>query len=70
MNETTMTVQDMSCGHCVATVQGALEQVDGVESVHVSLETKVATVFHHGEIDRYALEEAVQAVGFTPELRR
>jgi copper chaperone len=69
MNETKLVVQDMSCGHCVATVQGALEQVDGVDSVVVSLETKMATVFHHGEIDTYFLEEAVQAVGFTPELR-
>jgi copper chaperone CopZ len=70
MNETSLMVQDMSCGHCVATVQGALERVDGVDSVEVSLETKVAKVFHHGEIDAYALEEAVQAVGFTPEVHR
>jgi copper chaperone len=70
MNETVLSVPDMSCGHCVATVQGALERVDGVESVEVSLDTKAARVFHHGEIDTYALEEAVQAVGFTPEIRR
>ncbi len=68
MSETIMRVPDMSCGHCVATVQGALERVDGVESVQVSLETKVAQISHHGEIDTYALMGAVQAVGFTPEL--
>ena len=68
MNERMLRVPDMSCGHCVATVQGALEMVDGVESVQISLDTKIAQIFHHGEIDNYALLAAVQAVGFTPEL--
>ena len=68
MNETIMRVPDMSCGHCVATVQGALERVDGVASVQVSLDTKIAQISHHGEIDTYALMGAVQAVGFTPEM--
>ena len=67
MNETIMRVPDMSCGHCLATVQGALERVDGVESVQVSLESKIAAISHFGEIDIYALMAAVQAVGFTPE---
>ncbi|MCJ7630455.1 MAG: heavy-metal-associated domain-containing protein [Longimicrobiales bacterium] len=70
MNETNMRVADMSCGHCVATVQGALEKVDGVESVQVSLDTKIARISHRGEIDTAALMGAVQAVGFTPELDR
>jgi copper chaperone len=70
MNETNVRVQDMSCGHCVATVQTALEGVDGVESVDVSLETKIARVCHVGEMDTYALESAIEAVGFTPEVDR
>jgi copper chaperone len=68
MNETTIRVPDMSCGHCVATVQGALERVDGVQSVQLSLDTKIAQISHHGEIDMHALLVAVQSVGFTAEL--
>lgn len=68
MNETIIKVPDMSCGHCVATVQGALGRVNGVESVQVSLDTKIARVSHPGEIDANALMAAVKAVGFTPEL--
>jgi len=70
MNETILRVADMSCGHCVATVKGALERVEGVESVQLSLDTKIARISHHGEIDVYALMAAVQAVGFTPESDR
>ena len=68
MNETTLKVDDMSCGHCVATVQNALEQVDGVESVQVTLDDKTARISHRGEIDTFALLNAVRAAGFTPEV--
>lgn len=68
MNETVIRIQDMSCGHCVASVQGALERVDGVESVEVSLDSKLATISHFGDMDTSALMAAVEAVGFTPEL--
>ena len=70
MNETSLTIPDMSCGHCVATVQTALEGVAGVESAEVSLETRVARVHHHGEMDLHRLLQAVEAVGFTPQPRR
>jgi Cu+-exporting ATPase len=68
MSETFIRVQDMSCGHCVATVRNALEQVDGIQAVEVSLDTKIARVSHHGEIDTYTLMAAVEAAGFTPEV--
>jgi copper chaperone len=67
MNETILKVPDMSCGHCVATVENALEQVDGVEGVEVSLDTKIVRVSHFGTMDIYALTEAIQSAGFTPE---
>lgn len=31
MEQTTIAIQGMSCGHCVAAVKGALGQLDGVE---------------------------------------
>jgi copper chaperone len=70
VNETILKVADMSCGHCVATVENALQQVDGVNGVDVSLQTKLARVYHEGDIDTYALLAAVKATGFTPELDR
>jgi copper chaperone CopZ len=70
MNEIVLRVQDMSCGHCVATVKAALERVEGVEAVDVSLDSKLARVGYYGEIDSWALMAAVEAVGFTPEVQR
>jgi len=31
MEETTIAIEGMSCGHCVAAVRNALQAVDGVE---------------------------------------
>ncbi len=68
MKETRMKVPDMSCGHCVATVQRALETLEGVESVDVSLETKVVIVRAIQELEAYDLLETVRETGFTPEV--
>lgn len=61
MNETTYTVQGMHCGHCEAAVTEEVEQVAGVESVDVDLETKLVVVRGEGFADadvRAAIAEA------------
>jgi copper chaperone len=44
MNQVVLTVPDISCGHCEATVKGALAPVPGVCSVRVDIPTKQVTV--------------------------
>ena len=44
MKTVELNVPDMSCGHCVTTVQAALAAVEGVRDVDVALPTKRATV--------------------------
>ena len=39
MEQTTIAIQGMSCGHCVAAVKGALDQLDGVETKAVQIGT-------------------------------
>ncbi|MFY7869283.1 MAG: cation transporter, partial [Exiguobacterium sp.] len=38
MKETTLTVEGMTCNHCKAAVEGALNELNGVESATVSLQ--------------------------------
>lgn len=49
----------MSCGHCTARVQKALEAVEGVTGVEMSLEEKSAVVSMDGEVADDLLREAV-----------
>jgi copper chaperone len=65
-----MKVPDISCGHCVAAVENALKQLEGVESVHVSLETKIVKVRAIKELTSEDLMGAVRDAGYTPELEK
>lgn len=59
----TLTIEGMSCMHCVNRVKGALEAVAGVSHVDVSLEEKKATV--EGErLKEDALKAAVEDAGY------
>ncbi len=37
-----LSVPDLSCGHCVATVKEALQDIPGLEALHVDLPGKQA----------------------------
>ena len=57
----TYTVSGMTCGHCVASVEEEISEVDGVESVDVDLASGRVTVAGAGVTDdqiRAAVGEA------------
>lgn len=63
MERATFAIAGMSCGHCVAAVKKALEELDGVEIEQVSIGS--ATVFYDPEavpVDRIA--QAVRDAGY------
>ncbi|NQT89060.1 SO_0444 family Cu/Zn efflux transporter [bacterium] len=58
----TLSVQGMSCSHCVANVTRALQEAPGVTSVDVDLDSAMATI--GGDVDAETLRVAVDALGF------
>ena len=61
--KTTLIVNDMTCGHCVGTVRGALEEdIPGTE-VQIDLNTKKVSFTG----DRAKGEDAIREAGYTPE---
>ena len=60
---TTLTVNDMTCGHCVGTVRGALEAALPGTSVEIDLPTHKVTFTG----DRAKGEDAIREAGYTPE---
>ena len=59
-----MTIEGMMCGHCTGRVQKALEAVDGVSAVTMSLEDKTATVELTEEVNDESLTAAVTEAGY------
>lgn len=65
IQQITLTAPDISCGHCVATVQGAVNALDGVRSVLADAETKrVAIEFDPSRVSLPQIEAALDDAGY------
>jgi copper chaperone len=52
----TLEIEGMSCGHCVNAVKNLIQELNGIESVHVNLSSKQADVSYN------PLEVSAQAI--------
>ena len=60
----TIIIEGMACGHCTARVQKALEAVEGIAEVIMSLEKKSAEITLNAPVDDEALRAAVTEAGY------
>jgi len=58
MTTVTYSIPNISCGHCVHTVQSEVAELAGVQTVVASLDTKQATI----TFDAPATEEKIKAL--------
>jgi len=63
MTEKRLTIDGMSCQHCVAAVNDALQAVDGVRVEHVGIGS-ARIRYDPGEVDAGRIRAAVEAKGF------
>jgi copper chaperone len=63
MSEITYKVPDMSCSHCEHAVSAELQQVPGVQSIAVDLDTKLIVVRGEG-LDDGLLRAAIEDAGY------
>lgn len=57
-------IEGMTCASCVGRVEAALARIEGVDSVSVNLATERANIRLAGPVDRMALVQAVEKVGY------
>lgn len=60
----TIKVKGMSCAHCVKAVTSALEAIDGVGHVQVSLERGEAAFDEAKPVDMAVIQEKIRKAGF------
>jgi copper ion binding protein len=65
MEHTTIAVNGMSCGHCVAAVKKALEELSGVEVEQVSIGS-VTVSYDPESVSVEQIAEAVRNSGYEP----
>lgn len=68
MENITLSVQGMSCGHCVNAVESSVFQLDGVEQVKVHLDSgKVDVSFDGDKVTLSEIKETIDDQGYDVE---
>lgn len=64
MSKKIISIEGMSCNHCKMSVEKALNSIEGVTKVEVSLENKNAIIESSKEIDDNKIKETIESEGF------
>lgn len=65
MENVTLTVQGMSCGHCVKAIEGSVGELNGVSKVAVHLsEGKVDVEFDESKVSLEQIKETIDDQGY------
>ena len=62
-----LTVEDMSCGHCIGRVTQAVQGVDPAASVDIDLPSKRVSIDSQADLDR--IVAAIDAAGYPVSAR-
>ena len=64
MTSTTLNVPDISCGHCKSSIEGAVGELEGIDSVEVSIEGKTVAVAYGDEVTLDTIIETIEEQGY------
>ncbi|WP_113926821.1 copper chaperone CopZ [Bacillus sp. P14.5] len=65
MEQITLNVSGMSCGHCVKAVEGNVGELKGVQSVQVNLDSgKVDVTYNSDEVSLDTIKETIDDQGY------
>jgi len=60
MSQQVLSVPEVHCGHCVSSIEGAVSQLEGVDTVKVNLDSRDVTVDF--DDTRVGLEQIVSTI--------
>lgn len=68
MQNVTLKVQGMSCGHCVKAVESSVGELKGIENVKVNLDQAEAVVsFDEAQVSLEDIKETIEDQGYDVE---
>jgi copper chaperone len=66
MTTATLTVPDISCGHCKSSIEGAVSELQGVEDVTVNIEPKTVELsYDDSSVSIDQIITAIEDQGYT-----
>lgn len=67
MQSKTFTVPNISCGHCVHTIEMEVSDLEGVESVTADQQTKQVTVQWHEPASWEQIDALLHEINYPPQ---
>ncbi|HSF84648.1 MAG TPA: copper ion binding protein [Acidimicrobiia bacterium] len=65
MTSVTLSVPDISCGHCKTSIEGAVGELTGVDSVEVNIDARTVDVsFDDAALQQDAIVGAIEGQGY------
>lgn len=66
IQEVTLSVPDVSCEHCVKTINGALGALSGVEAINTDIPTRTVHLrYHPDQLSLEQVEKVLDEEGYT-----
>lgn len=68
MEQKTLNVKGMSCGHCISSIEGNVGKLNGIKSVKVNLsEGNVELTFDHTVVSLKEITDVIEEQGYDVE---
>jgi copper chaperone CopZ len=67
MNTITVKANDISCGHCVHTIQSEVGELPGVKNVAANEQTKLVTITYEQPATEQQIKELLTEIGYPAE---
>jgi len=67
MEKQTFIIPNISCGHCVMSIKGELNELDGVKSVEGDPDTKSITVEWESTTSANVIKEKLEEINYPAE---
>ena len=65
MTTRSLSVPDLSCGHCKTSIEGAVGPLEGVEFVEVAVEDRTVVINYDGTDDTFAaIVDLIEGQGY------
>ncbi|GBE25727.1 copper chaperone CopZ [bacterium BMS3Bbin02] len=64
MTNITLSVPDISCGHCKTSIEKAVSELDGVDSVEVHIESKTVDVAFSDSLVTDTIIDTIESQGY------
>jgi len=62
--ETTLQVSNLSCGSCLANIEGELRQYDGMSSMNADLSRGIVVISHTDELSPQKIAASITGIGY------